>query len=69
MPLYHVQDDNAPKWVLAANYANAIEKWKKAVAAENEPYEPGEIEEPKGIVFVCDDDDLVIADSMRWPKE
>jgi len=68
MPLFHIQDNECPKWVVALNYANAVEKWKKKMAEENAPYDISEIEEPQGVSYICDDEDLIIADSMPWPK-
>lgn len=56
MPLFHVQDPDRPMWVVAMNWQEAIDRWRDVIASEND----GEVgDEPDGIQFVCDDDDLI----------
>ena len=62
MPLFHIQDDDRPAWVVAPNYADALSKWSTAVAKENQ----GEIgPPPNGIQFVCDDAELIVGDGFQ----
>lgn len=53
--LYHIQDSDRPMWVIAANWQDALEKWKTKIREENE----GECDEPEGIQRICDEDDLL----------
>jgi len=59
MPLYNVQDDDRPMWVVAVDYHEAIIKWRKLVAYENPSDDPDEKIEPAGISKICDDDELI----------
>ena len=59
MPLYHVQDNDRPLWVMADDFAHAVRKWRTVIAAENEQsFE--ETEEPQGVTLICDDNELVV---------
>jgi hypothetical protein len=58
MPLYHVQDSDRPMWVIANDYGDAVDSWKKFVAQEND-MSYLEVEEPRGVQFICDRDDLI----------
>lgn len=55
MNLYHIQDSDRPMWVIAANWQDALDKWKAKIKEENE----GECDEPQGIELICDEDDLL----------
>jgi len=46
-------------WIVAQNYGEAEDKWRKLVAKEND-MSSEDIESPYGISFICDDNDLVI---------
>jgi hypothetical protein len=59
MPLYLIQDNDRPLWIVAKSYGQAEQVWKKIVAQENE-ISLDEVESPKGINFICDDMDLVL---------
>ncbi len=58
--LYHIQDNDRPMWVLASNYGEAVERWKQHIAPENECL-PEDVEEPMGVSFVCDANDILTA--------
>lgn len=60
MPLFHVQDNDRPAYVIADNYAQAIERWTAAVQQEND----GECDPPAGVRIVCDDTDLIDKDGF-----
>lgn len=55
MPLYHVQDDDRPMYVVANSFSHAISKWKDVIMEEND----GEASDPKGVCLICEDDDLI----------
>lgn len=56
MPLFHVQDNDRPMYVVADNWQDAISRWQKVIEEENEGCAA---EQPTGIVFVCTDNDLI----------
>lgn len=57
MPLFHVQDQDRPGYVVADNFEHALEKWRSAMKREND----GDVgDEPDGVAMVCDDEDLII---------
>ena len=58
MNLYHVQDADRPMWVIASDYGNAVLKWKALVAEENNE-SIGEVVDPQGVSFVCEEIDLI----------
>lgn len=55
MPLYRVQDDDRPMWVIAPSWGDAIEAWKTQIRVEND----GQCSEPSGVELVCYDNDVV----------
>ena len=57
--LFHIQDADRPMHVVALDYNDALRKWKLLLADENE-CEAAEIENPQGIAFVADDDELIL---------
>ena len=59
MPLFHVENPERPMYVVACDYNQAHRAWKKQVATENEALE-SEVDMPAGILFVCEDSDLLI---------
>ena len=42
----------------AANYNDALSKWIKFIAEEND-MSPTDVEAPEGICLICDDDEFV----------
>lgn len=64
MPLFHVQDDDRPGYVVANDYAEAIRKWSAAVLRENDDVDTGP---PRGVSIVCDDRDLIVFDDWLKP--
>lgn len=60
MPLFHVQDDDRPAYVVADDFTEAIEKWRHAVAADND----GECFGPDGVSMICDDNELIV--DQEW---
>jgi hypothetical protein len=61
MPLFNIQDSDRPLWVVAKDFHDAFEQWREQVIHENE----GEVLDPQGIQYVCDDDDLLIDGVLR----
>lgn len=62
MPLFKVDDNDRPAFVFARTYAEAIEKWETVIREEND----GEIAEPpKGVAFICDDDEIIGVDRIN----
>jgi hypothetical protein len=59
MPLFHIQDDDRPTWVIALDYREAIEKWEAMLRKETD-MDIFEIQPPKGIAWMCDDDELIL---------
>ena len=57
MPLFHIQDDDRPAFVVAENYAKAVGKWQHAIAVENDG-EPGGL--PQGVAHIADDEDIIV---------
>lgn len=57
--LYHIQDADRPMWVVATGWDNAMWKWKRLVAKENE-LKIDEIEECDGVKLVCSSNDLIL---------
>lgn len=62
MPLFHIQDDDRPAFVVADNFVEALRKWESAVADEND----GEAFDPEGISHIADDTDLIV--DTDWVK-
>lgn len=61
MPLFHVQDPDRPMYVVAATYGEAVDRYLRLVADENElPVKDCDL--PQGVQFVCDDEDLLLPD-------
>jgi len=60
--LYRVQDDDRPMYVVAANYAEAVEKWRKFIF-EDDPKsyrKISDVEDPKGVQIICDKEDIIL---------
>lgn len=64
MPLYHVQDPDRPLWVVAKNYQDAIDKWKRVIAVENDD-DLDAVDDPQGIAHICDDNELIITEGTN----
>ena len=58
MNLYHVQDADRPMWVYASDYSSAVFKWKALIAEENDEM-IGEVVDPQGVSFICEEIDLI----------
>ena len=59
MPLFRIQDDDHPGWVLADDFSKAIKAWAAAVQEENR----GELAEPilpRGIELIAEDTNIII---------
>jgi hypothetical protein len=63
MPLYLVQDDDRPLFVIADDFPQAISKWKKVISDENE----GDDAEPAGVHKLADDHELVVENKPMKP--
>ena len=59
MPLFLIQDDDRPMYVVDKGWKAALESWRKFIAMENEIH-INEVEDPLGIQLVCKNDDLLI---------
>ena len=63
MPLFEIQDDDRPMFVVAENYDHALTKWKFLIKSENKEME-GKGDDtwllPNGVRFVCYDSDLLL---------
>lgn len=57
MPLYHVQDADRPLYVVAKDWATAIDAWRQQIREENDGDDG---DEPLGVNLVCDDNELNI---------
>ena len=58
MSLYYVQDSDRPMYVKTTSWKRAIQLWKQSVAEEN-GMTPQDVEEPRGIQFVSEDEELI----------
>ena len=57
MKLYHIQDPDRPMYVVAANWQDALSRWKSHIREENDGEEG---DEPSGITIIAEEDDLII---------
>lgn len=60
MPLYRIRDADCPAFVVANSFQGAIDKWKWAVAREND-ITMAEVDDPRGVEFACRDAELIVA--------
>ena len=65
MPLFHIQDDDRPLYVVAHDYNQAVAKWQKIVKDENDDIEEPIL--PKAVALIADDHDLVIGERPVRP--
>lgn len=63
--LFQVQDNERPMYLVATDWAQALDGWRRIIAAEND----GEVIEPQGITLVCDSDELVLLDHDPAPSQ
>ena len=56
--LYLIQDDDRPMHVIADSWIDALERWKKFIAEEN-ALDYTDVDEPTGIMLVCESRDLM----------
>ena len=62
MPLFRVQDDERPAYVVAKTFTDALAKWELVIREEND----GEIPAPpQGVAYICDDDELIGVDTIN----
>jgi len=61
MPLYQIQDDDRPMWVIAPSFQGAIDQWVKFIAIENE-IPQADVEGPTGVIKIADDSEIVGSD-------
>lgn len=59
MPLFQVQDDDRPMFVIASDWKGAIGLWSDQIRKENN-MTADEVCEPNGITLICDDDALIV---------
>jgi len=59
MPLFQIQDSDCPMFVVADDYNDALGKWLDKLAKDNE-CPADEVEGPRGIAHICDDDELIL---------
>lgn len=62
MAMYRIQDADRPALVHATSYGEAVDKWKRACASEDDELTPEQVEDPAGVECVCDDTDLILED-------
>ena len=65
MPLFNIQDSDRPLWVVAKDWGDALEQWREQIIHEND----GDVSDPQGIQYVCDDDDLLIHGELQGVSE
>jgi hypothetical protein len=59
--LFFIQDADRPTYVCADDYSHAVEKWRRAVARENDGDYPLL---PDGVSLVADDSEIIIDDDF-----
>lgn len=57
--LFRVQDSDRPLYVVAGDWAEALQAWRRVIAAENEGL--SELENPQGIEFVASERELLLS--------
>ena len=69
MPLFSIQDNDRPAYVIADNYGEAQEKFLQAIFEENKEYYSNvdELDIPLGISFICPDEDIIIDQKFLKP--
>jgi len=60
MPLFQVQDNDCPMFVVAADWAEAIAKWRAKHDADYDGVATKENWNPLGIHHICDDNELIL---------
>lgn len=58
--LFHVKDGDRPMWVVAGDWNEALHAWRQVIVQENDGALSDE-EQPWGIDFVCDSNDLLLS--------
>ena len=56
--IFQIQDNDRPMFVIAGSWGEAVSLWKRAIAIENECVIE-EVEEPKGVALVCEEDEWI----------
>ena len=63
MPLFEIQDDDRPMFVVAENFDHALTKWKFLIKSENKEMEDEGDDTwllPNGVRLICADDKLLL---------
>ena len=69
MPLFLVQDDDRPLWIIAPGWAAAVRRWREQVIIDSDPDDwADEDPEPDGVQRICDDDDMIERDALIKPR-
>jgi len=58
MPLFQIQDDDRPMYIVASDLQQAVQKWREVLDCEN-PDDDCSGTQPQGIIFLASDDDLI----------
>lgn len=62
MKLFLVQDDDRPMYVLAADFNAALRVYRERMLVEDPELRPQDVPDPKGIQWVADADEVLIAE-------
>lgn len=66
MPLFLVQDDERPLYVVAENFTKALEAWREIICEENDATME-QLDDATGIQKLCDDDELIVNGKLMAP--
>ena len=66
MPIFLIQDNDRPMYVVARTLAHAERLWRHVVAREND-MSAQDVEMPLGVAFICPDDEMII--DRKYLKE
>jgi len=58
--LFHIQDSDRPVYVVANSFTQALAKWQVLRGIENPEMTQPSSEYPTGIVFVANNDELIL---------
>ena len=60
MKLFHVQDSDCPKYILAADWQHALQRWRDWLAKDDPSNTEVDQADPHGIQFIADEGDLIV---------
>jgi hypothetical protein len=60
MKLFFVQDSDRPMYVIAQDWKDAVHHWKQFVQQENDIIKLEDVEDPMGVEFLADQEDIII---------